>query len=156
MQSQLGNHFLHPPATAPLVHLGTGPAIRQAQSSSLGPPAGRKMRVLFFAGIALLAAIALALFLDRNSSSIYGIPSAEAATKLPVISEIPFVRLPRAKRYQVLSLTAPVVTRGGVVPRAAQLDRADLVRELADRQLDGIDMTAHAPKVDHGRVARSR
>ena len=58
--SQLGLHFLHPPPTAPLVHLGTSPAIREAQSSSLGPPTGRKMRVLFFAGIALLAAIALA------------------------------------------------------------------------------------------------
>jgi Mrp family chromosome partitioning ATPase len=47
------------------------------------------------------------MVLERMDASIRGVANAEAASQLPVIAEIPHVRIRKSNRYAILSLTMP-------------------------------------------------
>jgi Mrp family chromosome partitioning ATPase len=57
--------------------------------------------------LGLVLGLGVAMVLERMDASIRGVANAEAASQLPVIAEIPYVRIRKSNRYAILSLTMP-------------------------------------------------
>jgi hypothetical protein len=96
------------PPDAPLRTLDAGDtAERIVTVSGLQPPKGRTTRLLLGGGLGLVLGLGVAMVLERLDASIRGVVAAEAAAQLPVIAEIPHVRIRKGSRYEILSLTMP-------------------------------------------------
>jgi Mrp family chromosome partitioning ATPase len=80
---------------------------RVVSSSKLGAPKSRTGRL----GLGVLLGLAIgggiAILLERKSETVLGLHSVEGTTSLPVITEVPFVRLPPRRRRDVLSFVMP-------------------------------------------------
>ena len=64
-------------------------------------------RLLLAGLIGIALGLGIALLLNRHSEAVYGVPSIEAATMLPVISEVPYVNAIGRRRYDVLAQVVP-------------------------------------------------
>src|SRR5262249_13800835 len=80
------------PSATPLSTLQAATPLRvDTGGGGLSTPTDPLSRLLLAALIGLALGIGIALFLNRHSEAVYGVPSVEAATMLPVISEVPYV-----------------------------------------------------------------
>jgi Mrp family chromosome partitioning ATPase len=70
-------------------------------------PKGRTTRLLLGLLLGVVLGLGVAFGLERLDSTIRGIANAENASQLPVIADIPFMRMRKSNRYQILSLTMP-------------------------------------------------
>src|SRR5262249_10316954 len=80
---------------------------RVVTSSKLSAPKSRTARLGLGALFGLVLGIGISIFLERRSETILGLHSVEATTSLPVITEVPYVRLPPRRRRDVLSFVMP-------------------------------------------------
>jgi Mrp family chromosome partitioning ATPase len=92
---------------APLRTLEEATADKIVTVSGLRAPKGRTTRLLLGAGLGLVLGLGVAMVRERLDASIRGVLNAEAAAQLPVIADIPHVRITKRNRYEILSLTMP-------------------------------------------------
>jgi Mrp family chromosome partitioning ATPase/capsular polysaccharide biosynthesis protein len=95
------------PPKSPLSELSTAHAQRQVAVTGIQAPRGRNTRLLLGAVLGLVLGLGLAMILERLDASVRGVAGAEAAAGLPVIAEIPHVRIRKGTRYDIFSLTMP-------------------------------------------------
>jgi len=84
-------------------------AVRESVSSGLGlhAPQSPMGRLLLAALLGLFLGMAGAILLNRQSETVYGVPSIEAAAMLPVITEIPYINAIGKRRYDILTQSVP-------------------------------------------------
>ena len=132
------------PTTSPLQELQKATAVREVASSGLGlsAPKSALARLLLAAVFGLLLGLAGAVLLNRKSETVYGVPSVEAATLLPVD-----LRDPVHQRRREAPLRRPDPGRSRLedrrgVSRPAHDDLDDVDREHEAR---GRDRRRNAP-----------
>jgi receptor protein-tyrosine kinase len=93
---------------APLLRtLDNARAERIVTVTGIQAPKGRTTRLLLGGALGLVLGLGLAMVLERLDASVRGVAIAETAAGLPVIAEIPHVRIRKGTRYEILSLTMP-------------------------------------------------
>ena len=95
------------PAGSVLSTLTPARPVRVVNGGGLSAPNDPLTRLLLAGLIGLVIGIALAALVSRQSETVYGVPSIEAATLLPVISEIPYINAVGKRRYDVLTQVVP-------------------------------------------------
>jgi succinoglycan biosynthesis transport protein ExoP len=81
--------------------------IEEVGSNTLQGPTSKATRGLLGGGLGVLLGLALILMLERADRSIRNVTGAESASQLPVIAEIPYVKMRKRHRFDILSLTVP-------------------------------------------------
>lgn len=104
-ESQYEALLAEPPADAGLSSLGA--AVAAEVDAGIQPPRGRSERALILGTIGLLLGLAAVVVIDRLDVRIKTKEEAEAAFRLPVIAEIPRLRLGHRRAHEVLSHTQP-------------------------------------------------
>jgi Mrp family chromosome partitioning ATPase len=96
------------PAAPPLGVLSPANTQRFVKKSNgLSAPTSRGTRLILGGGLGLLLGLGLALILERLDSHVRNAPTAEKLSQLPVIAEIPHVRVRKHNRAEILSMVAP-------------------------------------------------
>src|SRR5690242_18992028 len=80
---------------------------RIVKANGVSATKGRKTRLLIGGAIGLLLGLVLAFVLERIDNSVRGAAAAENASGLPVIADIPYMRIKNRCRFEILSLTMP-------------------------------------------------
>jgi Mrp family chromosome partitioning ATPase len=106
-EARLANFENHGPSLPQLRTLTEAHAVKIVNEVGFQTPRSRTTRLLLGLLIGLVLGLGIAMALERLDSSIRGIASAEKTSQLPVIADIPYVRIRKSSRYHILSLTMP-------------------------------------------------
>jgi Mrp family chromosome partitioning ATPase len=107
-EAQLQHLSANEPSGTPLGSLERGVPIRVVTTTGgIKTPTDPFSRLLLAGLIGIALGLGIALLLNRHSEAVYGVPSIEAATMLPVICEVPYINAIGRRRYDVLAQVVP-------------------------------------------------
>ncbi len=96
------------PAAPPLSLLQAAEAERiTKKSNGLTAPTSKTTRLVLGGGLGLILGLGLALLLERFDAHVRTASAAEKVAQLPVIAEVPHVRMRKHNRDEILTLVAP-------------------------------------------------